>query len=128
MNTWFYGYADNSGLAILKEDTETIAVELFYDTPVKKEISDDKKKDLWSYSNRAHKEKDKSGVVFQIYFPDSHKDELLTLKETDPKAALNLIHLHAIHIDLGSHGTTIQVAEEKWKFICGLIPEPVTAE
>ena len=131
MNTWYYGYTDNSGLVSIKEDPETIAVELFYDGEVKKEVSDDKKKDLWSLSNRTHKEKENNGVVFQVYFPDEDKAALLAIKESDPKAAMKMLHEKSIHIDLCTHGTTVGVAHGKWNFICGVtsqlevMPEPV---
>ena len=132
MNTWYYGYANIDGLQSLKEDPETIAVELFYDDPVKKEIGDEKKKELWSLSNRTFKEADKLGVVFKVYLPDVNKEEIFGAIANSPKEAMPLIHKYAIHIDLGVHATTLEVAREKWFTLCkadpALEPLPVQTE
>lgn len=130
MYTWFYGYGNNEGLQFLKEDPENLSTELFYDEVAKKKIGDEKKKDLWVLSNRAYKEKEKNGVVFKINMPDSSLEELKSLKETDPKKAMAVIYEKARHIHLGTHGTTLEEANEKFHSVCGapLIPVPQNLE
>ncbi len=125
MYTWLYGYCNDKGLQFLKEDPENISTELFYDEAAKKTIGDDKKKDLWVLSNRAYKEKDQNGVVFKINMPDSVLEELNTLKDSDPKKALSLIYEKARHINLGTHGTTLEEANERFHFCCGVPVVPV---
>jgi len=126
-NTWLYGYGDETGLLILKEDPETLAVELFYDPVVKKELTDEKKKELWSLVNRSAREKEKNGIVFKTYMPDQHIDELKGLMTTNPRKALSFIQEMSIHVDLGTHGTTLKVAHEKWRKLIGEIVNSETA-
>ena len=128
MNTWYYGYGSKKGLTFLREDQETIATELFYDEGVKKEISDEKKKELWGLSNQAHNESSELGVVFKLYFPDADKEELLALKESDPVKAMAFIESKGIHIELGTHGTTLEEAKRKFFTICGVEQEIVKEE
>jgi len=114
-NTWLYGYGDETGLQVLKEDPETLAVDLFYDPTVRKELTDEKKKELWALANRSAREKEKNGVVFKTYMPDQYLEQLKQMMTTDPIGALALIQEKSIHIDLGTHGTTLKVVHEKWK-------------
>ena len=125
-NTWLYGYADETGLLMLKEDPETLAVEMFYDPTVKKELTDEKKKELWSLANRSAREREKNGVVFKTYMPDQYIEELKQLMVTDPKKGPMFIQEKSIHVDLGTHGTTLKVSHDKWKAICGMKVEEST--
>ena len=114
-NTWLYGYGDETGLQVLKEDPETLAVDLFYDPTVRKELTDEKKKELWALANRSAREQEKNGVVFKTYMPDQYLEELKEMMTTNPIGALALIQEKSIHIDLGTHGTTLKAVHEKWK-------------
>lgn len=125
-NTWVYGYANITGLLMIKEDPINLSVDLFYDPLVKKELSDSKETDLWALSNKSRdpQEIKQDGIVFKCYVPDESLEKIKTLMETDKKGALKMLNEKSIHIELGTQSITNQTAINRWYKICE-IQQPV---
>ena len=123
MAEWYYGYADEQGLQDLKKDPESITVELFYDSEVKQEISDDKTVDLWKMVNRAFNNKSSKGVLFRALLADGKEyTEVMDLMSKNPKEALVLLDTKTTGIEVNVNGTTRETAEFNWNTITGRTP------
>lgn len=128
MTTWFFGYGNDNGLINLEEDPLNLSVDLFYDEEVKKNISDDYKKKLWTLAHKARTEANLNGCWFKALIPDNNIQELKDLKETDPRAAMILVEKYAVSIELGIHGIPVSTMIDRWAKITESEPVQLSPE